>query len=279
MTASTTAVLGRPSRPGPTWGGVCFDDAALTLAVDDAHDDRPRAGSGELGDHRDAESADLESHGDEEAVELLGKVIVGGRCAENLEPGEGIRVEPCAVPRVQPVGDDVARLTDTFEARHRRQPGIPRPRRRDRRVGRGLAPDGVQPHPAQHAIVIRRERLPRTMPPVRQPQTVPRAHQRSAFDRCGGQVRAQVRTRAGSHQQAAVGAAPRHDLHAGDRGTPGFGGDLRTRGEGVPVAARAALRAGERRPDHRRVGVGIGGRLRRPVRSVAVFGTARLWPL
>ena len=128
MTASTTAVLGRPSRPRTQGGGVCLDDTALTLAVDDAHDDRPRAGSGELGDHRDAESADLERHGDQEAVELLGQVVVGGRCAEHLESGEGIRVEPCAVPRVQPVGDDVARLTDTFDARHRRQPGIPRPR-------------------------------------------------------------------------------------------------------------------------------------------------------
>ena len=128
MTASVTAVRGSPSRPGPTGVACVSTTAALTLAVDNAHDDRPRAGSGELGDDRDAESADLESHGNEEAVELLGKFVVGGRCAENLESGEGIRMEPSAVPRVQPVGDDIARLTDTFEARHRRQPGIPRSR-------------------------------------------------------------------------------------------------------------------------------------------------------
>ena len=119
---------GQPVATGTHWGGVCLDDTALTLAVDNAHDDRPRAGSGELGDNRDAESADLESHGNEEAVELLGKFVVGGRCAENLESGEGIRMEPSAVPRVQPVGDDIARLTDTFEARHHRRPGIPRSR-------------------------------------------------------------------------------------------------------------------------------------------------------
>lgn len=71
---------------------MCFDDAAPAFTIDDAHDDRPRAWSGEFGDNRDTEPADPESHGNEEVVELVGEVVIGCRCAEHFESGERMRV-------------------------------------------------------------------------------------------------------------------------------------------------------------------------------------------
>ena len=149
--------------------------------------------------------------------------------------------------------------------------GRPRPaavrwaRRDDRSVGGLLFADGVEADPAQHTVVVGRKRLPGTSAPVREPHTVPRAHQRSAFD-CGrGEVRAEMRACAGRHPQPSVGCAPGHDLDPAHGGAPGLGRDLRARREHEPVAARAALRTRDRRPDHRRIGVAVGGLLRRPV--------------
>jgi hypothetical protein len=49
-----TAFEYRGARPpvaiGPQWGGVCFDEAAASFAVDDAHEDGAWSGAGELGD-------------------------------------------------------------------------------------------------------------------------------------------------------------------------------------------------------------------------------------
>ena len=185
-------------------------------------------------------------------------------------------MKPCAVPRIQPVGDDIARLTDTFESGDRGQPRSVGASG-DRCVGGLLFADGVEADPAQHTVVIGRKRFPGTSAPVREPQTVPRAHQRSAFDvavarsapRCG---------HARGRRQASVGA--RQATSSTRR--PGAARpwrDLRARREHEPVAARAALRTRERRADHRRIGVAVGGLLRRPASTVEVFGTARLWRL
>lgn len=104
-------------------------------------------------------------------------------------------MKPCTVPRIQPVGDDIARLTDTFESGHRGQSRTRRAGRDDRSVGGLLFADGVEATPSSWAG----NRLPCTSTLVREPQTVPRAHQRSAFDRGSGQVRPQMRTRARRH--------------------------------------------------------------------------------
>lgn len=83
---------GLPVGARTDWGGVGFDDAAGTLAFDDAHHDGARLGAGELGDGRHPETADPEGDRDDEPVVFLGR---GG---EYLESGERVGVEPAAVP-------------------------------------------------------------------------------------------------------------------------------------------------------------------------------------
>lgn len=68
-----------------------------------------------------------------------------------------MRVKPCTVPRIQPVGDDIARLTDTFESGHRGQSRTRRAARDDRSVGGLLFADGVEANPAQHTVVVGRK--------------------------------------------------------------------------------------------------------------------------
>ena len=93
--------------PGASWpvrGGMRLDDAAGALAVRDRHDDGVRVGAGELGAHRHRErAAEPVGHVDDEAV-------VGGLGVVDGEVAEGVGVVPRAVPRVEAVGDDVARL-------------------------------------------------------------------------------------------------------------------------------------------------------------------------
>jgi hypothetical protein len=57
--------------PGADRCGVCFDDAARALAVDDAHDDGARPRGGELRDDRHPEPTDVKCHRNKEAVLLL----------------------------------------------------------------------------------------------------------------------------------------------------------------------------------------------------------------
>ena len=171
-------------------------------------------------------------------------------------------MKPRSVPRIQPVGDDIARLTDPFDPRHGGQPRSRWADRDDRSVGGHLIADGVEANPAQHPVVVGRKRLPRTSTLVREPQAVPRAHQRPAFDRGRGQVRAEMRTRPWRHPQASVGRAPGDERHPRHGGPPGFRRDLRAGREHEPVAARAALRTRDGSPDHRRISFPVGRSLR-----------------
>lgn len=66
-------------------------------------------------------------------------------------------MKPCTVPRIQPVGDDIARLTDTFGSGHRGQSRTRRAARDDRSVGGLLFADGVEANPAQHTVVVGRK--------------------------------------------------------------------------------------------------------------------------
>lgn len=66
-------------------------------------------------------------------------------------------MKPCTVPRIQPVGDDIARLTDTFESGHRGQSRTRRAGRDDRSVGGLLFADGVEANPAHHTVVVGRK--------------------------------------------------------------------------------------------------------------------------
>ena len=91
--------------------GVRLDDAVRALPVDDAHHDGPRARAGELGDHGNSKSADVKGDGDEEAVVLVERISVGGRCRENVEVAERVRVEPRSVPGIESVRHDVDGLT------------------------------------------------------------------------------------------------------------------------------------------------------------------------
>jgi hypothetical protein len=50
MTAFEYRGVRPPVAIGPQWGGVCFDEAATSFAVDDAHEDGVWSGAGELGD-------------------------------------------------------------------------------------------------------------------------------------------------------------------------------------------------------------------------------------
>ena len=156
-TASITAVRGGPSASGAQRRGVGLDDAAGALAVDDLHRDRARVGAAERGVHRHAEAlADGERHLDEKAV--LGRRAVDGGAESTLQRGERVRVQPGAVPRVEPVGDrrPPARSGRSRWRRRRARPAGGRgPEHRG--VGDGLVrPSVVEAHPGEHAVVVAR---------------------------------------------------------------------------------------------------------------------------
>ena len=65
--------------PGAQWRGVCFHHAAVAFAIDDPHDHSARTGRGELGDDRYTQPGHPEGDGDDEAIGLVGKVVVTGR--------------------------------------------------------------------------------------------------------------------------------------------------------------------------------------------------------
>jgi hypothetical protein len=69
-------------------GGVGFDDAAGSFAVDDPHHDGAGFRAGEFGHHRDPEPADPECHGHQETLGVLGEVVVDGWCGEHIKVRE-----------------------------------------------------------------------------------------------------------------------------------------------------------------------------------------------
>lgn len=88
MTASNTAVRGLLSAPGSTGVAWGFDSAAGSFAVDDPHHDGAGFRAGEFGHHRDPEPADLECHGHQETIGVLGEVVVDGWCGEHIKVRE-----------------------------------------------------------------------------------------------------------------------------------------------------------------------------------------------
>ena len=120
-----------------------FHNAADALTFNDPHDDGARFGHAEGGDHRYTNASEVESHGHCENVGVL--VGVDRWRTEHLQLGERVGVEPPAVPRVEPVGDDVARLARSFQTGDRSELRAAGPRRQHRGVQRRFAADLIQP--------------------------------------------------------------------------------------------------------------------------------------
>ena len=113
---------------------VGLDHRALPLALHDGHHDGAGLGAVEGGvglDHQAADELLGHPHLEDVVVEI-----------ENAQGGEGVRVEVGAVPRVEPVGDDVLGVAACLHPDHALQ--------EERRVaGRGpaSAPRGPRPRP------------------------------------------------------------------------------------------------------------------------------------
>ena len=139
--ASTIAV--RPELHGRR---VRLDDRALALSAYDGHHDRVRLRAVEPCVHLDCEPAEhpvCDAHRDSTVVAL-----------DHAKAAERVRMVVHAVPRVEAVGEHVARVARRLETDHRRE----RPRRtgrQDRRLRQpGLV---VEAHPEQDAVVVAAE--------------------------------------------------------------------------------------------------------------------------
>ena len=120
---------------------VGLDHAAGALAPDDGHDDRPGVRARELRAHRDA------SRGVSRNVTSTMSTLSSLRSSTTTRWLNAVRVVPRAVPRVEPVGDDVPRLADAGDLDDRGDRGLQRRPRRERRpVGRRLAGVGSRTH-------------------------------------------------------------------------------------------------------------------------------------
>jgi len=88
MSASNTAVRGLLSAPGST--GVAWVSTTLPVPspVDDPYHDGAGFRAGEFGHHRDPEPADLECHGHQETIRVLGEAVVDGWCGEHIKVRE-----------------------------------------------------------------------------------------------------------------------------------------------------------------------------------------------
>lgn len=107
-------------------GGVRFDGATGSLAVDDAHDNGPGTGAREFRQCWDAETAaHPEGDGYLEAVIRVGHVTFR-RAVEHVEMRERVRVEPGPVPRIEAVGDHVRGLAEDKVRQGGRPPSQPR---------------------------------------------------------------------------------------------------------------------------------------------------------
>ena len=144
--------------------------------------------AGELGDDRYARTGRCEtSPATRKRSDSSGTSSSGGGELKHLEPSERVRVIPGAVPRVQPVGDDVAGLAcadqprDGVQSRRRRavraspafrsalrrrcDPAGPRPARRRRTPGTASSRTRGRPRVAGHAT----DRSARRSPPCPSP--------------------------------------------------------------------------------------------------------------
>ena len=194
---------------------VRLDDAAGALAVDDLHRHRARVGAAELGVHRNAVApADGEGHLDEKSV--LGGRAVERRSAQHPQRGERVRVEPRAVPGVEPVGDDVLGLAAADHGGDGGQRCVGgRARAEHGGLRRGL-PVLAEPYPDERAVVVGGERAPAPASFRTQRHAVPAADQGVADHRGVAQRRAQMWAGAGAGVQRAVRGTPRHHLAPGD---------------------------------------------------------------
>ena len=80
---------------------MSLDHTAGALTFGDVHHDRPAVGAAEFGSYRHAPGpGQPECHVDHQQV-IITSIVV------DADVAEGVRVEPGAVPGVEPVGDDV----------------------------------------------------------------------------------------------------------------------------------------------------------------------------
>ena len=228
------------------------------------HHHGARFGNAELSDHRHTDASEVEGHRHCEDIGVL--VGVDRRCTEHLQLGERVGVKPGTMPRVEPIGDDVARFAGTLETSDGSQSRASRPGRQHRGVQGLLTTDLVQPDPHQHTVVVGRQRLPAEFPAAGESQSVPGADQAAALNRAGGQVSAQVRTGRRADMQAAVFVPPGDDLHACDPGAERtVAAHIGAGGEHEPVTAGTCVRTLQGGVDEHWLGLLVGGRLAGPV--------------
>ena len=199
------------------------------------------------------------------------------RRREHLELGERVRVKPRAVPRVQPVGDDVARLARADQPGDGMEPGTVGPQRNDRLSVGDSPPTGPgAPRPAP------RRRTPDTASSrIRVPRPAAgRAMGRSACRSRPCRSTGRRRGWAGSGPTCSAAVTPRHATISTRRPRcrPAVA-DAVAGGERVPVAARPALRPRSAPSMTAGCGVAVGGPLSTPLRCAEAPGTARFSPI
>ncbi len=162
-------------------------------------------------------------------------------------------MEPCSVPGIQAIGDDVLGLAQPRVFVDRGQAaGGGRPGRYDGRVQGFFPAEFVEPYPQEDAVVVGGQGFPARERCAVQGESVPVADQRSAPYGAVGKRCSEMGACSGSGVDPAVGAAPEHDFPAGDGAGQGAivaeGGGC---ADDVPVPdgrARACWRACAMRP-------------------------------
>ena len=174
--------------------------------------------------------------------------------SSTAEVAERVGVQPGAVPGVEPVLDDVARLAGDRQRDDRGQRGLEGRAGGEHRSVGGLDAllDLAEAHPEQDAVVVRRVGAPGGRALAVELHPVPAAEHRAVDDVAGVEAGAQVRARAGTGQGGAVLAAPQHDLAAGDGAQQGA--VARARRPRRPPRASRASGGGGRQPGRPRCG-------------------------
>jgi hypothetical protein len=83
-----------------------FDDAACAFALGDVHHDRPSVRAAELGAYRHTPGPTQPKRYVHHQHMIITGIVVDDQVAEC------VRVEPRAMPRIEPVGDHILRLAD-----------------------------------------------------------------------------------------------------------------------------------------------------------------------
>ena len=178
--------------------------------------------------------------------------------SSTAEVAERVRVQPGAVPRVEPVLDDVARLAVGRQRDDRRQGLLERRTGGEHRaVGRlDAVLDLADAHPEQDAVVEGGEGAPARLALTVERHPVPPAQHGAVDDVARVEAGTEVRAGAGTGQGRPVGVAPEHDLATGDRAEQGAAGrHVGGRGGDQPAVGGAAQRRAQRGLDAGRLGL------------------------